>query len=433
MAAETGATAGWAGFNVHLAAGMLREAAVDDDADRRRGHPVRQARLHRHGASASRPASCSASRRGTRRSSSACARSRCRWPAAIPSCSRPPRSAPATHRLIGECLREAGLPTGVVNVITNAPEDAPARGRGADRPSRPCAASTSPARRASAASSRETAAKHLKPVLLELGGKAPLLVLDDADLDEAVNAAAFGAFMNQGQICMSTERIIVDEKVADAFVDKLADQGRSAAGRRSAQGQCRARLADRRRGRRPDAGPDRRRDRQGRAACVAGGKANGTLMSATVVDHVTPTMRIYGEESFGPVVCIIRVNGDDEAVRVANDTEYGLSAAVFSRDIARALDSGQAHRVRHLPHQRADRARRGADAVRRHQGVRLRPLRRQGGDRRVHRTALDHDRDRPAALSDLTRLRGLAGFERYPLVINQRVRSKGLHYGGWLG
>src|SRR6202161_326606 len=66
------------------------------------------------------------------------------------------------------------------------------------------------------------AAEHLKPVLLELGGKAPLIVLDDADLDQAVDAAAFGAFMNQGQICMSTERIIVDEKIADAFVAKFA-------------------------------------------------------------------------------------------------------------------------------------------------------------------------------------------------------------------
>jgi acyl-CoA reductase-like NAD-dependent aldehyde dehydrogenase len=71
---------------------------------------------------------------------------------------------------------------------------------------------------------------------------------------------------------------------------------------------------------------------------VAGGKVDGTLMSATVVDRVTSTMRIYGEESFGPVVAIVRVSGVDEAVRVANDTEYGLSASVFGRDIARALD-----------------------------------------------------------------------------------------------
>ena len=85
------------------------------------------------------------------------------------------------------------------------------------------------------------------------------------------------------------------------------------------------------------------------AKVVAGGRSEGTLMSATVIDGVNSSMRIYGEESFGPVVCVVRVNGADEAVRVANDTEYGLSAAVFGRDIARALeiakriDSGICH------------------------------------------------------------------------------------------
>ena len=74
------------------------------------------------------------------------------------------------------------------------------------------------------------------------------------------------------------------------------------------------------------------------AKVVAGGRSEGTLMSATVIDGVNSSMRIYGEESFGPVVCVVRVNGVDEAVRVANDTEYGLSAAVFGRDIARAFD-----------------------------------------------------------------------------------------------
>ena len=77
------------------------------------------------------------------------------------------------------------------------------------------------------------------------------------------------------------------------------------------------------------------------ARIVAGGKVDGTLMSATVIDHVTSTMRIYGEESFGPIVTVVRVKGVDEAVRVANDTEYGLSAAVFGRDIARAFDVGK--------------------------------------------------------------------------------------------
>ena len=109
----------------------------------------------------------------------------------------------------------------MVNVVTNAPADAPALVE---------ALIAHPAvRRINFTGSTrvgriiaQTAAKYLKPVLLELGGKAPLIVLDDADLDEAVKAAAFGAFMNQGQICMSTERIIVDDKVADAFVAKFA-------------------------------------------------------------------------------------------------------------------------------------------------------------------------------------------------------------------
>src|SRR5450631_4104168 len=133
---------------------------------------------------------------------------------------------PATHRLIGETLREAGLPAGVVNVVTNAPDDAAAIVE---------ALIAHPAvKRVNFTGSTkvgkiiaERAAHYLKPALLELGGKAPLLVLDDADLDAAVNAAAFGAYANQGQICMSTELAIVDDSVADAFVRKLAAKASS--------------------------------------------------------------------------------------------------------------------------------------------------------------------------------------------------------------
>ena len=249
----------------------------------------------------------------------------------------------------------------------------------------------------------ELAARHLKPALLELGGKAPLLVLDDADLDEAVAAAAFGAFMNQGQICMSTERLIVDEKVADEFAAKLAAKaatlvagdprkaktplGSVSASRRSSAsiGWC--------------ATPSpRARD------CSPAAHANGVLMDATVLDHVTPAMRIYSEESFGPVAAIIRVGGVEEAVRVANDTEYGLAAAVFGRDLQRALEvarrieSGICHINGPTVHDEA------ADAVRRRQGVRLRPLRRRRRHPRVHRTALDHHQHRQGPLSDLNAL-----------------------------
>ena len=114
------------------------------------------------------------------------------------------------------------MPEGVVNFVTNAPADAAAVVEAHDRRTLPFGASTSPAPRTSARSLPAICAKYLKPVVLELGGKAPLVVLDDADLDDAVNAAAFGAFANSGQICMSTERIVVDQKVADEFVKKFA-------------------------------------------------------------------------------------------------------------------------------------------------------------------------------------------------------------------
>jgi len=243
---------------------------------------------------------------------------------------------PATHSLIVDVFNEAGLGEGVINIVTNAPADAaaivealiehPAVRRvnftGSTRIGRTIA---------------ELCARSLKPVLLELGGKAPLLVLDDADVDEAVNAAIFGGFMNQGQICMSTEKIVVDESVADEFVTKLANRARALPAGDPAKGNVvlgsviSRDAADRIEGLVKDAV-----DKGARLA--SGGARNGTIMDATVVDNVTSVMRLYGEESFGPVVSVIRVRGVDEAVRVANDGEYGLSAAVFGRDVARALD-----------------------------------------------------------------------------------------------
>ena len=174
-------------------------------------------------------------------------------------------------------------------------------------------------------------------MLLELGGKSPLLVLADADLAAAVNAGAFGAFANSGQICMSTERIVVDKAIADDFVQRVA--------RKAGALPC----GDPRKG--PvvlgsvvDMGTVQRcnaliDDALAKGATlVCGGKADSTLMAATLLDHVTPAMQIYSDESFGPVKPIMRVDGDDAAIRCANDNAFGLSAAVFSRDIARAMN-----------------------------------------------------------------------------------------------
>lgn len=242
---------------------------------------------------------------------------------------------PATHCLIGEALREAGLPAGVVNVVTNAPADAAAIVE---------AMIAHPAvKRVNFTGSTkvgkiiaERAAHYLKPALLELGGKAPLIVLDDADLDAAVNAAAFGAYANQGQICMSTELAIVDDSVADAFVRKLAAKASSLpAGDPSGHvvlgSMVTSDAADRVESLIKEAV-------SAGAKLVAGGTRQGTILTATVLDQVTPKMRLYGEESFGPVLCVVRVKGVDEAVRVANASEYGLSASVFGRDVLRAFE-----------------------------------------------------------------------------------------------
>ena len=254
---------------------------------------------------------------------------------------------PRTHAAIVDALQDAGVPSGAISLVTNDPEDAaevvdelishPAVRRisftGSTRVGRIVA---------------ETAARHLKRVLLELGGNSPLVVLADADLDRAVAAANFGSFMHQGQICMSTERIVIDRSVADAFAQKLAECAGS------------LKVGD---PREPDTqiGPlvnagalnriiDHVEDAVAKGAkVVTGGTAQGLYFTPTVLMSVTPEMRVYSEESFGPVVAVVPVDGVDEAVRVANDTEYGLSAAVFSRsadaamDVARRLETGICH------------------------------------------------------------------------------------------
>jgi acyl-CoA reductase-like NAD-dependent aldehyde dehydrogenase len=333
MLEETGATAPWAGFNVHLAAGILREAAslttqisgevIPSDKPGILSMTIRQPVGVVLGmAPWNAPVIL-----GTRAIAAALA---CGNTVIL----RSSEICPGTHHLVGQVLNEAGFPNGVVNVLSNAPADAAKIVE---------ALIAHPAiRRINFTGSTKVgriiatlAAEQLKPVLLELGGKAPLIVLDDADLDQAVDAAAFGAFMNQGQICMSTERIIVDDKIADPFIAKLA-----AKAAKLPAGDPRGHVVL---GSLVDLAPAERMDdliadavAKG-AKVVAGGKRIGTVVEATLLDGVTAAMKIYNEESFGPVKSIIRVKGVDEAVRVANDTEYGLSAAVFGQDIIRAL------------------------------------------------------------------------------------------------
>ena len=228
---------------------------------------------------------------------------------------------PKTHGLIVEAFADAAFPEAVVNLVTNAPDQAgeivaALIDHEAERRIN-FTGSTAVGRIVA-----RRAADNLKPVLLELGGKAPLIVLEDADLDEAVKAAAFGAFMNAGQICMSTERIIVVESIADEFTAKLAAKAQS--------------MPPPAVGTQVDANAE-----TNVAALIEDALSHGAKRiasgAAAVIDGVTPAMRLYHDESFGPVVGIVRVADEEEAVRVANDSAYGLSASVFTRDTARGL------------------------------------------------------------------------------------------------
>jgi acyl-CoA reductase-like NAD-dependent aldehyde dehydrogenase len=254
---------------------------------------------------------------------------------------------PRTHAAVVRALVDAGLPAGVINLISHAADDAP------DVVDELIA---HPAvRRVNFTGSTRVGkiialkcAEHLKPCLLELGGKAPQVVLADADLEAAADAASFGAFMNAGQICMSTERIVVDRSVADGLGSKLAERaGKLTTGDPRDQGTMIGPVIN-------DASRERVLEliedaRAKGAEVLAGGDADGNVIAPTVLTGVTPEMRIYGEESFGPVVTIVPVDGPDEAVRVANDTEYGLAAAVFGADVdaamevARRIESGICH------------------------------------------------------------------------------------------
>lgn len=333
MISETGATGLWAGFNVKLAAGVIREAAAmvtqlgGEIIPSDKPNTLAMGVLKPKGVCLAIAPWNAPVILGTRAVAMAIA---CGNTVILKSS----ELCPATHRLIGDCFMEAGVPAGVLNVISNDPQDAAALVESLISDSRIRHVNFTGSSKVGRVIGR-LAGEHLKPALLELGGKSPLVVLDDADIDGAVNAAIFGAFMNQGQICMSTERIIVDQSIADEFVAQLAARASALPAGNPREkvvlgALVTAEAAEKMDGIIADA------TSKG-AKLISGGKRDGAVMTATILDHVTPDMKIYAEESFGPVKPVIRVKDEAEAIRVANDTEYGLSAAVFSRDVARAM------------------------------------------------------------------------------------------------
>lgn len=335
MMGEVGATAGWAMFNLMLASGMVREAAAI--TTQISGEVI--------------PSDHEGTVAMALREPVGVILGIAPWNApiilgvraiAVPlACGnsvilKASEQCPRTHALIIEAFAEAGFPEGVVNVVTNAPEDAAeVVGTLIDAPEVKRINFTGSTGVGKIIAKR--AAEHLKPCLLELGGKAPLIILADADLDEAVKAAAFGAYMNQGQICMSTERIIVVEAVANEFAVKFKAKveampaGDPTAGNtplgavvdRKTVEHCYSLIED--------------AVSKGAELLVGGETTQNVVMPAHLVDKVTTDMKLFRDESFGPVVGIIRARDEAHAIELANDTDYGLSSAVFTKDTARGL------------------------------------------------------------------------------------------------
>jgi acyl-CoA reductase-like NAD-dependent aldehyde dehydrogenase len=243
---------------------------------------------------------------------------------------------PETQRMMVQLMLDAGFAPGVVNVVAHEAAVAPEMME---------ALIAHPAvRRVNFTGSTRIgrivgalAGQHLKPALLELGGKASLVVLKDADIEAAVNAAAFGAFLNQGQICMSTERVVVEAPIADRFAEALAAKAnRLAAGNSPLLNGC---LISEKAAARVVALVD---DAVAKGArLLTPMRRDGARISPLVLDGVRSGMDVYSDESFGPIAAIVRVADADEAVRIANDTSYGLAGAVFGSDISRTLQVAQ--------------------------------------------------------------------------------------------
>ncbi|KAI1372853.1 Aldehyde/histidinol dehydrogenase [Hypoxylon crocopeplum] len=260
---------------------------------------------------------------------------------------KPSEFSPKSQHLVVRALTAAGLPPGCLSFLPVSPDRTPAvteyavkhpsvrhiNFTGSDRVGRIIAG---------------WAATCLKRCVLELGGKAPVIILEDANIDDAAEAVVFGALANAGQICMSTERVLLHDSVAKPFKEALLQRIESIkVGNHeedpeiSISGLFNAASA-------------RRVEDLLKGAVTSGAKLlcgdistsgpNKTIMSPHVIDAVTPDMDIFHRESFGPLICLSSFHSDEEAIAIANGTDFSLCAAVFSRDVMRSLEV--ARRVR---------------------------------------------------------------------------------------
>ena len=235
-----------------------------------------------------------------------------------------------------EVMEEAGIPPGVFNVVTCSRDSVAEVGDEiVDNPTIKGVAFTG-----STAVGRRIAAKcgaHLKKCCIELGGKDSLIVLEDADMDRATSAASFGAFMHQGQICMSAEKVLVQEQIYDQFLQGfVARASKLKTGNVADKSNVIGPLINDRQAARVK---HQLEDAVAKGAQIAlGGGVNGRFVEPTIVTHVTPDMDIWRDETFGPVAVVVPFRTDAEAVAMNNDTEYGLSSAIISTNEERALE-----------------------------------------------------------------------------------------------
>jgi acyl-CoA reductase-like NAD-dependent aldehyde dehydrogenase len=246
---------------------------------------------------------------------------------------KPSEETPVIGLKIAELFEAAGLPPGVLNVVTGPARDVAGVLLSDPRVRMITFTGSTQVGKIIAVE----AAKYLKKITLEMGGKNPLIVLRDADVDYAVRAGCFGIYFHQGQVCMANSRIIVEAPVFDEFCEKFAARAQT------------YKVGD------PHdpqtvIGPLIRRTQCGfideqvkdavakGARVLTGGTHQDNFYQPTVVAGVTSDMRIYGEESFGPITSIIKAGSSEEALAIANDTSYGLAAGVITNDLQKAMD-----------------------------------------------------------------------------------------------
>jgi benzaldehyde dehydrogenase (NAD) len=243
-----------------------------------------------------------------------------------------PRTAVCGGVVLARVFEEAGLPDGLLHVLPGGAEAGEALVADPHVRVVSFTGSTAAGRKVGA-----TAARHLKRVHLELGGNSALVVLDDADLDLAVGAGAFGSFLHQGQICMTTGRHLVHERLADAYVEALAAKADALPVGDPAVGQVAL-------GPVIDAGQRDKIHRlvrasvDGGATLAAGGSYDQLFYRPTVLTDVRPDSPAYVEEVFGPVAPVLRFADVEEAARLAADTDYGLSLGILTRDPLKGLE-----------------------------------------------------------------------------------------------